>query len=43
MPQLLKDNRVIDDTWSPLDTESQLLPDGDILYPLVSGRLSQSR
>jgi uncharacterized protein (DUF934 family) len=31
MPQLLKDKRVIDDTWTVLDTDSQSLPDGDIL------------
>ncbi|MGB1334017.1 MAG: DUF934 domain-containing protein [Porticoccaceae bacterium] len=31
MPQLLKDKRVIDDTWTVLDTDSQSLPEGDIL------------
>ena len=31
MPQLLKDKRVIDDTWTIPDTDSQSLPDGDIL------------
>lgn len=31
MPQLLKDNRVIDDSWKILATDSQSLPDGDLL------------
>ena len=31
MPQLLKDKRVIADAWTLLDTDSQPLPDGDIL------------
>ena len=31
MPQLLKDKRVIDDAWTLVDTDSQSLPDGDIL------------
>lgn len=31
MPQLLKDNRVIDDSWTALAEDALSLPDGDLL------------
>jgi uncharacterized protein (DUF934 family) len=31
MPQLIKDNRVVDDSWTILADDTQLLPDGDLL------------
>ena len=31
MPQLIKDNRVVDDSWTILADEAQSLPDGDLL------------
>ena len=31
MPQVLKDNRLIDDSWTLLTEDSESLPSGDIL------------
>jgi uncharacterized protein (DUF934 family) len=31
MPQLIKDNRVVDDSWTILADDTQSLPDGDLL------------
>jgi uncharacterized protein (DUF934 family) len=42
MPQLLKDNQVIDNTWQMLEADQETLPSGDILVPLSMWQNKQS-
>ena len=42
MPQLLKDNQVIDNTWQLLEADQDTLPSGDILVPLSMWQNKQS-